>query len=174
MDKAHTMQVAWCAGLPIPKTLIHTTRTRIGAAGDFGYPRVLKVATGSRGTGVVLCNDANQLDAQIGMIKTLDQNRSFLVQEYVRECPGRDLRILVIGGKAVAAMMREARNGDFRANISAGGVGSQFSLTPEITETSERLADLLGLRIAGVDLLFSTSAQFVVCEANSAPRVRGL
>jgi gamma-F420-2:alpha-L-glutamate ligase len=171
MDKIYTMQKAAAEGLPIPRSMIHTANKGV-IIGWTIYPCIVKVATGSRGNGVFKCDDAAQLKAFVGLMKVLDPRRPFLVQEYLGDCPGCDLRVLVIGGNAVGAMMRSSKDGDFRADISAGGMGANFELTPEIVDISERIARLLGLEIAGVDLLFSGD-KFVLCEANSSPGFRG-
>jgi gamma-F420-2:alpha-L-glutamate ligase len=172
MDKIYTMQKAAAAGLPIPRTMIHTAKRRLITEWTGGYPCVFKLATGSHGDGVFLCKTASQLKALVGMIRALDPKRPFMVQEYLGDRPGCDLRVLVIGGKTVGAMVRSSRDGDFRANISAGGMGANFDLIPEVTEISETIAFLLGLEIAGIDLLFSAD-KFVLCEANSSPGFRG-
>jgi gamma-F420-2:alpha-L-glutamate ligase len=171
MDKVHTMQKAAAEGLPIPQTMIHTAKNAV-VGWTLGYPCIAKVASGSRGNGVFKCDDASQLKAFVGLMKVLDPKRPFLVQEYLGDRPGCDLRVLIIGGKAVGAMIRTSKDGDFRANISAGGMGANFDLTPEIAAISERIARLLGLDIAGVDLLFSGD-KFVLCESNSSPGFRG-
>jgi RimK family alpha-L-glutamate ligase len=118
------------------------------------------------------CEDPSQLKAFVGLMKALDPKRPFLIQEYLGDRPGSDLRVLVIGGKAIGAVVRSSKDGDFRANIAAGGMGENFPLTPDIVKISETIARLLGLEIGGVDLLFSGD-KFVLCEANSAPGYRG-
>lgn len=172
MDKAFTMQTAASERLPIPHTMIHTAKDEIVGEWTFGYPCIVKLTTGSRGNGVLSCYNASQLKAVVGLLKALDSNRTMLVQEYLGDRPGCDLRVLVIGGRAVGAMLRSAKDSDFRANISRGGVGSKFDLTPEVIAISEKIARLLGLQIAGVDLLFAGDA-FKICEVNSSPGFRG-
>jgi RimK family alpha-L-glutamate ligase len=170
MDKVLTMQVAAAHQIPVPRTMVFTARERLVADWAFGYPVIAKVITGSRGNGVFRCNDWGQLKAFTALMRMVD--RPFLVQEYIGDRPGCDLRVLVIGDKAIGAMMRRALDGDARANISAGGEGEPFYLTPEIAEISERTARALGLEIAGIDLLFKGQG-FVLCEANSSPGFRG-
>lgn len=117
-------------------------------------------------------DDPSQLKAFVGLMKSLDPKRPFLVQEYVGDRPGEDLRVLVIGGRAIGAMKRHATDGDFRANISRKGKGASHELCPEVTRMSETAARMLGLEIAGVDLLFSGN-RFVLCEVNSSPGFKG-
>jgi gamma-F420-2:alpha-L-glutamate ligase len=171
MDKVHTMQVAASASLPIPRTLIYSPQKSVLPDWEL-YPCIVKLATGSRGNGVIRCEGPTELKALIGMMWALNPKRPFLIQEYIADRPGSDLRVLIVGGKAVGAMLRQSEDGDFRANISAGGRGANFALTSEIVHISETISRLLGLEIAGVDLLFSGD-KFVLCEANSAPGFRG-
>jgi RimK family alpha-L-glutamate ligase len=94
------------------------------------------------------------------------------VQEYLGAHPGEDLRVLVVGGKVIGAMKRTAPEGDFRANITNGGTGSNYEVTPEIEYIARETAKVLGLDIAGIDLLFDPRG-FRVCEANSNPGFKG-
>jgi RimK family alpha-L-glutamate ligase len=95
-----------------------------------------------------------------------------IVQEYLGDHPGEDLRVLVVGGKVIGAMKRTAPDGDFRANITNGGTGEKFPLTDEIEYIARETAKCLSLDIAGVDLLFDKRG-FRVCEANSNPGFSG-
>ena len=94
------------------------------------------------------------------------------MQEYLGDAPGEDLRVLVIGGKVAGAMKRTAPEGDFRANITNGGTGAGYEITPEIDYIARETARVLGLTIGGIDLLFD-SRGFRVCEANSNPGFSG-
>jgi gamma-F420-2:alpha-L-glutamate ligase len=170
MDKVFTIQVAVANKLPVPATMICAASEQALTEWRYGYPVIAKVVTGSRGTGVFRCDDWGQLKAFAALMRMV--GRPFLIQEYLGDRPGCDLRVLVVGGKAIAAMVRRALDGDARANISAGGRGEPFDLTPEISELSERTARALGLELAGIDLLFSGQS-FVLCEANSSPGFRG-
>ena len=95
-----------------------------------------------------------------------------IIQEFVNTRPGEDLRVFVIGGRVVGVMKRKSVNGDFRANISQGGIGEPYSLTPEIETLSLTVAKIVGLDICGVDLLFAENG-FKVCEVNATPGFRG-
>ena len=105
-------------------------------------------------------------------IDTLGAKKTMIVQEYMATKPGEDLRVFVVGGKVIGAMRRTAPEGDFRANITGGGTGSNYEVTPEIEYLARETARVLELNIAGVDLLFSETG-FVVCEANSNPGFSG-
>jgi RimK family alpha-L-glutamate ligase len=105
-------------------------------------------------------------------IDNLGNKKTMIVQRYMGYRPGEDLRVLVIGGKTVGAMLRTAPDGDFRANITNGGSGSRYDMTEEIDYLARETARAMNLDIAGIDLLF-TETGFVVCEANSNPGFAG-
>ena len=168
-DKGYTMQVAAAAKLRVPETMIHAARETVVDAWDDRYPLIVKKTVGSRGVGVMPIYNRSQLSAITGMIKT-DEQKGILIQEYIANRPGHDVRVICIGGKALpVGMMRIARDGEIRANTSRGGKGVAYPLTPKSIEISERVARLLGLEIAGIDLLFSGDDDYVLCEANSSP-----
>jgi gamma-F420-2:alpha-L-glutamate ligase len=174
MNKAHAIQKMARAGLPVPLTHIHTSRKALRKKVEQwkgGYPCVVKILTGSHGNGVIQVKSPSDLKAYIGFLKAVHHRDPFIIQQFVGR-PGEDLRVFIIGGKAIGAMKRTATDGDFRAGISANGKGSSFELTPEIAHISEMAARLLGLEIAGVDLLFSGDS-VLVSEINSAPGFAG-
>jgi RimK family alpha-L-glutamate ligase len=105
-------------------------------------------------------------------VGNLDTPKILLVQEYIDAKPGEDLRVYVIGGKVIGAMKRHAPEGDFRANISAGGRGEPFEVNNEIDYLAREAARICGLDIAGIDLLFDKDG-YKICEANSAPGFEG-
>jgi RimK family alpha-L-glutamate ligase len=105
-------------------------------------------------------------------VGNLDTPKILLVQEYVDTKPGEDLRVFVIGGKVIGAMKRHAPDGDFRANISAGGYGEPFEVSSEFDYLAREAARICGLQIAGIDLLFDKDG-YKICEANSAPGFEG-
>ena len=172
-NKMMTSQLLSRAGIPIPNTMM--VRFPIQEkliAENIGYPCIIKVVTGSYGAGVYLCEKKRDYKKLVEFIESLGNKKTLLVQEYLGERPGEDLRVLVIGGKVVGAMKRTAPEGDFRANITGGGTGSSFEMTPEIDYIARETARTLGLTIAGVDLLFDQRG-FRVCEANSNPGFSG-
>lgn len=172
-NKMMSSQMLSRAGIPIPNTMM--VRFPIQEkliAENIGYPCVIKVVTGSYGAGVYLCEKKRDYKKLVEFIESLGNKKTLLVQEYLGDQPGEDLRVLVIGGKVIGAMKRTAPEGDFRANITNGGTGQNYELTPEIDYIARETARTLGLTIAGIDLLFDKRG-FRVCEANSNPGFSG-
>lgn len=171
-DKLETSQVLARHGLPIPKTmLVRWPINQSLVSSEIGFPCVVKVITGSHGKGVYLCKDQTSFEELMELINSLASNKSLIIQEYIGYKVGTDLRVWVVGGKVIGAMQRSSNN-DFRANISNGGSGAPYPLTPEIEFISRETARILDLDVAGIDLLFDTDG-FKVCEANSAPGFLG-
>ena len=172
-DKLETMQLLAANNIPIPKTmLVHWPINEKIVNHEIGFPCVVKVITGSHGKGVYLCNDEKSFGDLMELIHSLDVKKTMIIQEYIGHKVGTDLRVWVIGGKVVGAMQRIS-NDDFRANISNGGTGMPYPLTEEIEYIAGESARILGLDIAGVDLLFDKDG-FKVCETNSSPQFTGL
>jgi gamma-F420-2:alpha-L-glutamate ligase len=172
-DKMYANQILAQAGLPIPKTLL--TRFPVESAlveKQIGFPCVLKVVTGSHGAGVYLCETPKQFEDLSELISSLDFRNSMIVQEYIKHSEGKDLRVIVVGGKVVGAMLRESTDGSFKANISRGGIGKPYEVDDEMEMLSIQVAKTLNLDIAGVDLLFHPDG-YRICEANSSPGFRG-
>jgi RimK family alpha-L-glutamate ligase len=172
-NKMLTSQVLSREGIAIPNTMM--VRFPIDdklIEKNIGYPCIIKVVTGSYGAGVYLCEKKRDYKKIVEFVESLGNKKTLLVQEYLGERPGEDLRVLVIGGKVIGAMKRTAPEGDFRANITGGGTGQRFEVTPEIDYIARETARALGLTIGGIDLLFD-SRGFRVCEANSNPGFNG-
>ena len=172
-DKMYANQILAQAGLPIPKTML----TRFPCKAELvekvvGFPCVLKVVTGSHGAGVYLCENAKQFEDLSELISSLDFKNSMIVQEYVQYSEGRDLRVIVIGGRVVGAMLRQSTDGSFKANISRGGEGTAFDVDDQMELLAIQTAKVLDLDIAGVDLLFHSDG-YRICEANSSPGFKG-
>jgi len=172
-DKMYANQILAQAGLPIPKTML----TRFPCKAELvekqvGFPCVIKVVTGSHGAGVYLCEDAKQFEDLSELISSLDFKNSMIVQEYIQYSEGRDLRVIVIGGRVIGAMQRTSVDGSFKANISRGGQGEAYDVDDEMEMLSIQVAKVLDLDIAGVDLLFHPDG-YRICEANSAPGFKG-
>jgi gamma-F420-2:alpha-L-glutamate ligase len=173
-DKLMTSQILASNGVPIPKTmLVNFPVDPDVVQKEIGYPCVVKVVSGSKGRGVYLCHSKREFKDLMELLENLKSKKSLIVQEYVDAEVGADLRVWVIGGKTRAAMKRTAPDGDFRANISSGGTGEDYAITPEIDEIAVKSTLLLGLQIAGVDLLFDRKG-FKVCEVNSSPGFEGI
>jgi len=172
-DKLRTGQILAANKIPIPKTMMVRYPIDDGLVEHhIGFPCVVKLVTGSYGEGVYLCERKRDYKKLMEFIDTLGAKKTMIVQEYMGAKPGEDLRVFVVGGKVIGAMRRTAPEGDFRANITGGGTGSNYEVTPEIEYLARETARVLELNIAGVDLLFSDTG-FVVCEANSNPGFSG-
>lgn len=172
-NKFHTGQILSNANIAVPTTmLVHFPITNNLIASHIGFPCVIKVLVGSFGEGVYLCHSEQEYHKLIEFLKNLDNEKKLLVQEYLNDRPGEDLRVFVVGNKVLGAMKRTAPDGDFRANITIGGKGEPYPVTPEIEEIVLATTNALGLEIAGIDLLFDKRG-FRVCEANSNPGFNG-
>jgi gamma-F420-2:alpha-L-glutamate ligase len=134
---------------------------------------VVKTLKGTRGSGVLLCESRNQFDDLANLLDGARPGSNFIFQRYIGASHGRDARVLVVGGRAVAAMERRAIDGGFKSNISLGGIGLRFELPRDMAELAVRVAAILGLDVAGVDILFDEKG-YRICEANSAPGFTGL
>lgn len=172
-DKLYANQILAQAGLPIPKTML----TRFPCKAELvervvGFPCVMKVITGSHGAGVYLCENSKQFEDLSELIHSIDGKTSMIIQEYIEHSKGRDLRVIVIGGRVVGAMERTATDDSFKANISRGGEGKAYDVDDEMEMLAIQVAKVLDLDIAGVDLLFHPDG-YRVCEANSSPGFKG-
>ena len=136
-----------------------------------GAPLVIKLLQGTQGIGVVLAETRKAAESVIESF--LGLNASVLVQEYIKEAGGSDIRCFVIGDKVVAAMKRQAKEGEFRSNIHRGGTASLIKITPEERSTAVRAAHTMGLNVCGVDILRSNHGP-VVMEVNSSPGLEGI
>jgi RimK family alpha-L-glutamate ligase len=173
-DKMKSSQVLSQKQVPIPRTLLVRYPVNQDLIhSEIGWPCVIKVVTGSYGKGVYLCQNQTSFGPLMDLIESLESRKTLIIQQYIGHRVGTDLRVWVIGGVAVAAMLRSSPT-DFRANISAGGTGTPYPLTAAIVSIAEKAAEALGLSIAGIDLLFADDSDFKVCEANSAPGFEGM
>ena len=136
-----------------------------------GAPVVIKLLEGTQGIGVVLAETHKAAESVIEAFMGLKAN--ILVQEFIKEAGGSDIRCLVIGEKVVAAMMRRAREGEFRSNLHRGGTAELIRITPEERSTAVRAAAAMGLNVAGVDILRSHHGP-VIMEVNSSPGLEGI
>lgn len=136
-----------------------------------GAPVVVKLLEGTQGIGVVLAETDKAAESVMEGFMGLKAN--ILVQEFIKEAGGADIRCLVVGGKVVAAMKRQGAEGEFRSNLHRGGTASLIRITPEERSTAVRAAKIMGLNVAGVDLLRSNHGP-VVMEVNSSPGLEGI
>ncbi len=171
-DKAETIIALKKQNLNIPKTvfggLCYRNDLKINAlwaekiAEQLNFPVVVKESFGSMGKGVHIANDINELIAVMEKVKL----KPHIFQQYISGKIGVDVRVIVIGGKAVAAMERR-NDSDFRSNVAQGGVGVKIDLPLEFKNTAEKCAQVLGLDYCGVDLLYGVDNKPYVCEVNS-------
>lgn len=172
-DKLRSLQLMARRGIGMPVTAfannIGVTENLIDIVG--GAPLVVKLLQGTQGLGVVLAETKKAAESVIDAFTGLRAN--ILVQEYIRESKGSDIRCLVVGDKVVAAMRRVAVDGDFRANLHRGATAEKVKLTPEERSVAKRAARVMGLNLAGVDLLRSNHGP-VVIEVNSSPGLEGV
>ncbi|HEY5596151.1 MAG TPA: 30S ribosomal protein S6--L-glutamate ligase [Candidatus Bipolaricaulota bacterium] len=172
-DKLRSLQLLARKGIGLPVTgFAHDTSYTddlIQLVG--GTPLVIKLLEGTQGIGVVLAETPKAASSVIEAFRGLDAN--ILVQEFIKEAEGADIRCFVIGDKVVAAMMRKGKEGEFRSNLHRGGTASVVTITPEERSTAVRAARIIGLNVAGVDLLRSSHGP-VVMEVNSSPGLQGI
>jgi len=172
-DKLRCLQILARDGVGLPVTgFAHSTRDTedlIEMVG--GAPLVIKLLEGTQGIGVVLGETHSSAKSVIEAFRGVNSN--ILVQEFVKEAKGVDIRCFVIGGKVVTSMMRKGAEDDFRSNLHRGGTANIVKITPEERSTAVRAAKTLGLNVAGVDLLRSNHGP-VVMEVNSSPGLEGI
>jgi ribosomal protein S6--L-glutamate ligase len=172
-DKLRSLQLLSRKGIGLPVTGFASKpddiKDMIKMVG--GAPLVVKLLEGTQGIGVVLAETQKAAESVIEAFMGLKTN--ILVQEYIKEAGGADIRCFVIGGKVVASMERKAAPGEFRSNLHRGGSAALIRITPEERSTAVRAAKIMGLNVAGVDLLRSNHGP-VVMEVNSSPGLEGI
>ncbi len=172
-DKLRSMQIFAKHGLGLPVTAFahdpKQTDEVLKIVG--GAPAVIKLLEGTQGIGVVLGETANSAKSVVEAFRGLNVN--ILVQEFIKEAGSSDIRIFVVGGKVVAAMMRTGAEGDFRSNLHRGGSAKMVKITPEERSTAIRAAKVMGLNVAGVDILRANHGP-VIMEVNSSPGLEGI
>ena len=172
-DKLRSLQLLARRGIGLPVTGFadspDDTEDLIKIAG--GAPLVIKLLEGTQGKGVVMAETHQAAESVIDAFRKLDAH--LLVQEYIKEASGADIRCFVIGDKVVASMMRQAKEGEFRSNLHRGGSARSVRITPEERSTAVRSARIMGLNVAGVDMLRSNHGPLVM-EVNSSPGLEGI
>ncbi|HVA55677.1 MAG TPA: 30S ribosomal protein S6--L-glutamate ligase [Gammaproteobacteria bacterium] len=172
-DKLRSLQLLSRKGIDMPVTgFAHSpddTDDLLAIVGD--VPLIIKLTEGSQGQGVVLAETRHAAESVIDAFRGLDAH--FLVQEFIKESRGSDIRCFVIGNKVVASMKRQARKGEFRANLHRGGNAEAVSITPAEREMAIKAAKIMGLNVAGVDLIRSAKGSLVL-EVNSSPGLEGI
>ena len=172
-DKLRSLQILSRHQIGIPKTAF------VKAKGDVlpaiervgGAPVIIKLIEGTQGIGVLLADTVKSAESIIELLQSQKQN--VLVQKFVKESKGRDIRALVVGDQVVAAMRRVAQGQEFRSNVHRGGRTEQVELSQDYVEAAVRAAQIMGLRVAGVDMLESSGGPQVL-EVNSSPGLEGI
>ncbi len=173
-DKVQSMQLMLAAGLPLPRSAMISRLQELPGAVEAvgGYPVVIKITRGTQGRGVILAENAATARAVLSVFFRHGQ-RPVLLQQFIAEAGGRDVRLFVVGGRCVAAMERAAASGEFRANLHRGGVAVRFRPDAATEQLALRAAALHQLGVAGVDLIQSQRGPLLL-EVNSSPGLEGI
>jgi ribosomal protein S6--L-glutamate ligase len=172
-DKLRALQYLSAHDVGIPRTAIARTPDAIRAAVDSvgGTPVIIKLLKGTQGVGVMKAESPEGVESIMDTLWGLGQN--IILQEFIAESMGRDLRAIVVGGELVAAMRRTAKKGEFRSNLHRGGNGQRIELGQHYARAALDAARIMGLGVAGVDMLESKDGPRVI-EVNSSPGLRGI
>ncbi|MEQ9411103.1 MAG: 30S ribosomal protein S6--L-glutamate ligase [Fuerstiella sp.] len=172
-DKLRSLQLMARDGVGLPDTgFAHSTKDiegLIAVAG--GAPCVVKLVEGTQGVGVILAETRKAAEAVIEAFRGLHAN--ILVQQFIKEAGGADIRCFVVNGKVIAAMKRQGAAGEFRSNLHRGGSATAMKLTPKERATARQAAKSMGLAVCGVDILQANKGP-VVMEVNSSPGLEGI
>ena len=173
-DKIYTHQILTQSNLDIPKTMLLRHPIDIDFVDKhIGFPAIVKTISGSYGRGVFLAETKKQLKQLLTMAELTKKSYNIIIQEFIKDTWGKDLRVLVVNNKVVGCMMRQAQDDDFRANITRGGEGFPYEVNEQIEWLSVESSKALDLDIAGVDLLFDNGG-YKICEVNSNPGFEGM
>ena len=173
-DKLYTQQILGESNLPVPKTLLVRHPINLDwVEKNLNFPVIIKTLSGSFGAGVFLAETKKQFEQLLKMAEITKPSYNIIVQEFVKDSWGKDIRVFVLNGKVIGCMMRQAVDDDFRANITRGGEGIPYQIDDDIEWLGGESARLLGLDIAGVDLLFDNGG-YRICEVNSSPGFEGM
>ena len=172
-DKLRSLQLLSRHDIGLPPTIYTRQADHVPACIEKvdGPPVVVKLLQGTQGIGVVLAESARAASSVVEAFHGLDED--ILIQKFIREAKGADLRAFVVGNKVVAAMRRQAVAGEFRSNIHRGGTAKKVRLAAEYRKTAVAAARALGLTVAGVDMLESSEGPMVM-EVNSSPGLEGI
>lgn len=172
-DKLRSLQILSKNGVDMPKTIFASNKSSakdvIALSG--GTPLVLKILEGTQGVGVVLVESEKAAKSVLDAFYGMDVN--LLVQEYIEEAGGADIRVLIVGGEIVGAMKRQGAEGDFRSNLHQGGSATAHKLTRKEKATALAAAKAMGLGVCGVDMIESSRGPLVM-EVNSSPGLEGI
>ena len=170
-DKLRSMQLLARAGVGIPKTVVSRDNVDVDNLIEHlgGAPIIIKLARGTHGNGVVLAETKKAAKSVLQAFHVMDTDgTNILLQEFVKESAGMDIRVFVVGGKVIASMKRQSLDDDFRSNLHQGGVGEKIVLTDEEKKTALKAAKSMGLNLCGVDLMRSDHGPLIL-EFNASP-----
>jgi ribosomal protein S6--L-glutamate ligase len=172
-DKLRALQILSRHNIGMPQTTFVRDRSDVLPAIERvgGAPVIIKLLEGTQGVGVILAESAKVAETIIETLQSAKQN--VLVQKFVSECKGRDIRAFVVGDQVVAAIRRTAQGGEFRSNVHRGGTAEPIELDEAYRETAVRAAQIMGLRVAGVDMLEADAGPQII-EVNSSPGLEGI
>jgi len=172
-DKLYSHQILAQSNLDIPKTMLLKHPIDVDfVQKHLGFPVIIKTISGSYGKGVFIADNKKQLSQLITMAELTNSRYDIIIQEFIKDSWGKDLRVLVVNNKVVGCMMRRATDDDFRANLNRGGEGFPYEVNEQIEWLATESSKSLGLDIAGVDLLFDGDG-YKICEINSNPGFEG-
>ncbi len=170
-DKLRSLQLLAKAGVGIPKTIVSRNSADIDDLLEKlgGMPVIIKLARGTHGNGVVLAETKKAAKSVLqAFYLTNEDGTNILLQEFVKESAGTDIRVFVVGGRVVASMMRQSLDDDFRSNLHKGGEGTKVKLTEEERKMAIKAAKAMGLNVAGVDMMRSERGPLIL-EVNASP-----
>ena len=172
-DKLSCLQILGSQGIGVPKTVyVSNPLTMSYLLDDMEpYPIIIKLVSGTQGMGVILAENKSNAESILEAFYTTREK--VILQKFIREAKGADIRAFVVDGETVAAMKRQARPGDFRSNLHRGGTAEKITLSSQEEETALRSVEILGLKIAGVDMLKTHSGPMVL-EVNASPGLEGI
>lgn len=175
VDKLHTHEILSREGIPSPTTILARYPVDVDMVESrIGFPVVVKTLQGTLGTGVFLAENRQSFLDVMDLISEIGPSAQIILQKFVAASHGRDVRILVCGGRILAGMERRAASGGFKANITTGGSGYAFIPDRAAADMALKTTKALGLDLCGVDLLFTEDGGYTVCEANPMPGFKGI
>lgn len=173
-DKLFCEQILAQNNFPVPKTMFARFPVNIDLVEKIlGMPIIVKTVHGKKGSGVFLCETRQNFEDLMQLIEATKPNVNIILQEFIATSRGKDIRAFVVGGRVIGIMERIGKKGSFKANFSAGGEVKSYPITSELEWLAIESSRVLGLDIAGVDLLFDENG-FKICEVNASPGFKGL
>ncbi len=172
-DKLSCLQLLAASGIKVPNTLYSANDMFLDDVIDEikDYPKIIKLISGTHGLGVMKADNKGQLESTVEMLLGLKQK--ILIQRFIKESSGSDIRAFVVDGEVVASMVRSAKDGEFRSNLHRGATAQKIVLTNEERETALKSTRIMGLDVAGVDMLRSDRGPLVI-EVNASPGLEGI